>query len=106
MKILLFFLLLVLAVFGFSEFLHILKLKTIFPKRRLYSHIVINLQNGIAEKQIVYVCEQMLWHGKNFADFIVLNVENLDKENYELCKGIAEKYDIKYPVKFEFYERM
>ncbi len=95
----LFIILLIFGVFGFSEFLHILRLKVIFPKRKMYSHLVINLQNGTAEKQLMYACEQMLWYGKNYADFIVPNVSALDDESYKNCKEIAQKYGVKFPEK-------
>lgn len=89
--------LLVFAIFGFSEFLHILKLHFIFPKRKMYSHLVINLQNTTAEKQLLYAIEQYNWFGTGYADFLVLNCENLSNDVYNRCKKIAEKYDIKYP---------
>ncbi len=95
MKTVLFFVILVFAVFGLSEFLHILKLFWIFPKRKLWAHLFVNLQNETAEKQVLFACEQYIWHGKNFADFIVLNADNLNTENYEKCKNIADKYGIK-----------
>ena len=99
MKVFLLFVLVCFAVFGLSEFLHILKLRLIFPKRKLYAHLVINLQNATAEKQLLYVCEQYNWHRGAFADFIVPFCDNLDNETYERCKKIAEKYDVKFPEK-------
>lgn len=95
MKIVLMILCIVFAVFGLSEFLHIVKLFFIFPKRKLWAHIVVNLQNETAEKQILYVCEQYKWHGKSFADFIVFNANSLNEENYSHAKIIAEKYGFK-----------
>ena len=89
--------LLVFAIFGFSEFLHILKLYLIFPKRKMCSHLVINLQNETAEKQLLYAIEQYNWFGAGYADFLVLNCDNLNDDVYERCKKIAQKYDIKYP---------
>ncbi len=95
MKIVLIFVGIVFAVFGFSEFLHILKLGLVFPNPKLYSHIVVNLQNETAEKQILYVWEQYLWHRNSYADFIIFNASALDEENYSRAKEIAEKYGIK-----------
>ncbi len=99
MKTFLLLIFLIFAVFGLSEFLHILKLFIIFPKRRLYSHLVVNLQNKTAEKQLLYICEQYKWHGKSFADFIVLGVGELDAQSYKKCKNIADKYGISIPPK-------
>lgn len=95
MKIVLMLLCIVFAVFGLSEFLHIVRLFFIFPKRKLWAHIVVNLQNETAQKQILYVCEQYKWHGKSFADFIVFNGSALSEENYLYAKIIAEKYGFK-----------
>ena len=95
MKMLLSLVLLIFAVFGFSEFLHILKLKIIFPRRKMCSHIVVNLQNDTAEKQLLYACEQYNWHRGDFADFIVLSCENLDDETDIRCSEIAKKYNKK-----------
>ena len=97
MKMLLFLIMLIFAVFGFSEFLHILKLRIIFPKRKMYSHLVINLQNDIAERQLLFACEQYKWYRSDFADFILLSCENLDEETYIRCSEIAKKYNVKYP---------
>ncbi len=97
MQPIVFIILLIFAIFGFSEFLHILKGFLIFPKRKMCSHIVINLQNETAEKQLLYAIEKYTWFGSGYADFLVLNCENLSDEVYERCKKIAQKYDIKYP---------
>ncbi len=97
MKAVIFLIFLVFAVFGFSEFLHIAKLFTIFPKRKLYSHIVVNLQNSTAEKQLLYIREQYSWHGSNFADFVVFYADNLDDETYRRCKELADKYGLDFP---------
>ncbi|MBE6787679.1 MAG: hypothetical protein E7537_04965 [Ruminococcaceae bacterium] len=80
------------AVFGISEFLHAVKLYFAFPKRKLWAHIVVNLQNDTAEKQISFVCEQYLWHGADYADFIVFNGNNLCEETYERANNVAQKY--------------
>lgn len=98
MKTVVFLILIVFAVFGLSEFLHTVKLFIIFPKRRLYSHLVVNLQNSTAEKQIQYVCEQYVWHGASFADFIVPCAQNLDDNTRERCRQIAKKYGLKFDL--------
>ncbi len=86
---------LILAVFGLSEFMHILKLYQIFPKPKLLTHIVVDLKNETATKQIRYICEQYLWYGKRYADFIVFDATSLDDENYIAAKTVAEKYGFK-----------
>ncbi len=92
MKTLLIVIAFIFAVFGFSEFLHSLKLYCVFPKRKLCAHIVCNLQNETAEKQIAFVCEQYLWQGADYADFLIFNGDLLCDKVYESAKIVAEKY--------------
>ncbi len=89
--------LLIFAIFGFSEFLHILKLFIIFPKSKIDSQLVIKLKNATAIKQTVYTCEQFCWYGKRFADSLKFECSDLDDEIYESCRKIAQKYGIKIP---------
>ena len=94
MKTVAFLIILIFAVFGFSEFLHIVKMAILFPRKKNASRIVVQLQNDIAEKQMLYVCEQYKWYGKSYADSIILNTQNLDEENLQKCRILAKKYDV------------
>lgn len=87
--------LLVFAVFGFSEFLHILKLYIVFPKAKTDSKLVVRLKNDTAEKQTLHTCEQFCWYGKRFASDIVFECDELKAQVYERCRRIALKYGIK-----------
>ncbi len=95
MKIVLFLIILFFALFGFSEFLHLIKLKIIFPKRKMYTCLVVNLQNTTAQQQLAFVCEQFCWYGDKFAERLVINCKNLDDDTYLKCQGIARKYNMK-----------
>ena len=95
MKLFLILIVLVFAVFGFSEFLHNLKLFLIFPRGKMHSHLVVELENNTAEQQLLFVCEQYAWYGNSFADYIVPSFEKLDAQTCERCKKIAEKRGIK-----------
>ena len=86
--------LLIFAVFGFSEFLHILKLFIVFPKVKINSCLVIRLKNSTAEKQTIHTCEQFCWYGKRFADDIKFECKDLDPEVYDSCRKIALRYGI------------
>lgn len=95
MEYICFVLILIFAVFGFSEFLHILKLYIVFPKAKIHSQLVVRLKNDTAEKQTLHTCEQFCWYGKRFADSVTFECEELDSEVYERCKKIGIKYGIK-----------
>lgn len=101
MKTVFFLILLFFALFGFSEFLHILKLFLIFPKKKTNTKLIIYLHNQTAEQQLAYVGEQYFWHGNKFADIVIPVCEALDEETFERCKLIAGKYNIKFPQKFD-----
>lgn len=89
------FVLLIFALFGFSEFLHILKLFIAFPRAKINSRLIVRLKNSIAEKQLLHTCEQFCWYGKRFANDICFECEDLESEVYERCKKIAARYGIK-----------
>ncbi len=86
--------LLAFAVFGFSEFLHIMRLHIVFPKAKINSCLVIKLRDDTAEKQTLYTCEQFRWYGRRFADSISFNCDELSVEVYNHCQKICEKYGI------------
>ena len=93
-KYICFFALLLFSIFGFCEMIHLIKLKIIFPKRKMNSQLVIFLDNNTAEQQLIFAGEQFRWLGSKFADSIFANNSNLDFETYLRCKEIAEKYNI------------
>lgn len=82
------------AIFGFSEFLHILKLHIVFPKAKINSVLVVKLFNVTAENQALYACEQYRWYGKRFADTITFDCTKLSVDVYKRCQKICEKYGI------------
>ncbi len=94
MKTVAFLVLLIFAVFGFSEFIHLVKMRLLFPKKKYGSRLVIDLKKDIAEKQVLYLCEQYNWYGESFANTVKTNAEDLDLETLEKCKNIAKRYDI------------
>lgn len=86
--------LLTFAIFGFGEFLHVIKLHIIFPKAKINSSLLIKLFDSTAEKQTLYACEQFCWFGSRFADSICFDCTDLSFEVYARCKKICEKYGI------------
>ncbi len=89
-----FFILLFFAIFGFCEMIHFIRLKFIFPKRKMNTELIIHLENEIAEKQLMFAGEQYLWLGNKYADTIVAENTKLDFNTYMRCKRIADKYNI------------
>ena len=92
-----FFILLVFALFGFCEAVHLLKIMLLFPKRRMESQLVIRLNNKNAEKQLIFAGEQYLWLGDKLADIVLADNSDLDTVTYSRCKEIAKKYNILFP---------
>lgn len=95
MKIFIFLIMLFFSLFGFSEFLHLIKLKVIFPKRKMCSQLMLILQNDTAEQQLTFACEQLNWYGDKFADMVFADCKNLDEITYIRCQEIANRYGVK-----------
>ncbi len=95
MKFLLFLFVLVLAMLGFSEFLHILKLFWVLPKCNADTRLFIRLKEEIALKQIAFAGEQYLWLGKKYADSVIAVANGLTDQTLLECQDLAKKYNIK-----------
>lgn len=98
MKTVAFLIILVFAVFGFSEFLHIIKSLFNCKKAKTGTALVVDLKDGIAEKQVIYVCENLVWYGKRQADRVVFKTDNIDEKTRENCRNIALKFGIKFDL--------
>lgn len=96
-KYICFFIMLLFALFGLCEAMHILWLKFIFPKQKMNSQLIIHLDNKTAEKQLLFAGEQYLWLGNKYADSILADNSNLEFNTYIRCREIAEKYNIIFP---------
>lgn len=99
MKLLLFCVFLLLSLFGLCEFLHLLKLIIIFPKRKMNATLVVMLNEETAIKQTVFAGEQLKWLGSKYADRIIIVAENLSADIAFECEQQAEKYNLKFVVK-------
>ncbi len=99
MKVLLFAIFLVFSVLGLCEFLHFLKCILIFPKRRMYSTLVVMLREEIAISQITFAGEQYKWLGNKLADRVIIVAENLSSDTLIECENLAIKYNLKFVVK-------
>lgn len=83
------------ALFGLSEFLHLLKLKFISGKKAA-TYSVLLLSNNLPDRQIVYAGEQRVWLGKAYADHIIVVNTGLDETDDIACRTAADKYGIDY----------
>ena len=99
MKFLLFFVCILLAIFGLCEILHNFKLWLIFPKRDINSTLVVFLNEQTATEQMVFVGEQFLWLGQKFANRVIAVAENFSDQTLSDCHKLAVKYGIKLVVK-------
>ncbi len=95
MRFLLFFIFLVLSIYGLSEFLHFLKIKLLVPRGKKNLHIVIKLDEDSAISQLAFVGEQYLWYGNKYADLITADIGDLSKATALECENLAKRYNIK-----------
>ena len=98
MKTVAFLIILVFAVFGFSEFLHIVKSLFNCKKAKTGTTLVVDLEDGVAEKQVINVCENLVWYGKGYANRVVFKTDNIDEKTRENCRNIALKFGIKFDL--------
>ncbi len=99
MKLILFFVFVLLSLFGLCEFFHLLKLAVIFPKREMHATLVVMLKEETAIKQTVYAGEQLKWLGSKYADRIIIVAENLSLDVVDECEQQAKRYNLKFVVK-------
>ncbi len=99
MKLLLFFVFLLLFLFGLCEFLHFLKLALIFPKREMHATLVVMLKEETAIKQTIFAGEQLKWLGNKYADRVIIVAEDLSFDLVAECELQAKKYNLKFVVK-------
>ncbi len=98
MQTVFFLVVLVFAVLGFSEFLHIIKSFINSKNAKTGTTLFVDLKDGIAEKQVIYVCENSVWYGKRYADSVVFKTDGIDEKTRENCRHIALKYGLKFDL--------
>ncbi|MBO5089397.1 MAG: hypothetical protein J6C27_00585 [Clostridia bacterium] len=99
MKLLLFLVFLLLSLFGLCEFLHLIRLIMIFPKRKMNATLVVVLKEETAIRQMMFAGEQLKWLGSKYADRIIIVAENLSADTVLECEQLASKYNLKFVVK-------
>ena len=92
------------AMLGLAEILHILKLHILKPQKPMISYKVIILTDDTAVENMRYAIEQYLWQpGNNNGNLVFVN-SLLNKENFTVCKELAERYSIGFYSKKELEE--
>lgn len=98
MQTVVFLVVLVFAVLGFSEFLHIIKSFLNSKGAKTGTTLIVDLKDGIAENQVIYVCENLVWYGKRYADNVVFKTNKIDEKTRENCRYIALRYGFEFDL--------
>ena len=104
LKYILIALCLIFALFGLSEFLHLLKLKFISGnKAATYSLLL--LSDNMPDRQIAYAGEQRLWHGNAYADHIIAVNAGISDKDDRLCRdtAVGSNYKASVFVSIKFF---
>ena len=84
----------VLCIFGLTEILHILKQWILRPDNLPATKLIVYLENGFADLQLIDIIREYNWYGKFKPQNIVGVYDRLSDEELENCRKIAEKYGV------------
>lgn len=94
MKILLTFVLIILAMSGLAEFMHFLKVRILAPKRPDVLYTVIVLKGNAPQEQLKNLILNFFWHGqKKYGSVVAIN-DFLNEVDYTNCRELALKNEI------------
>lgn len=88
--------LLVPAMLGIAEIMHLIKLYLIERNNSLSPYIIIILKNETANEQILSVVENYRWQGEKYAENIIAVNSFLSEENQEIYADLARKHNLFY----------
>ncbi len=83
----------ILALLGLSELIHIIHALCIKPKGKRRIITVVVLEENKAVEDLYFAAVQSAWFGKTFCEYRIAVYDSLDTETYNICKNIADKYD-------------
>lgn len=86
--------LLVLAVAGICEVIHLIRLYLASDGKKNINYALVFLRSGRAVSQLKYMYEQLLWQGNGYADAIIGVDYDLSDEERKLCYEYSRKKDI------------
>lgn len=85
----------ILSVIGLSEIIHAVWIGFIKPKAKSKKMLICTLCGDFADLQLRAAYEEMLWHGKSYADELMGVDLILDKSVRERCLEFAKQKHIK-----------
>ena len=86
--------LLVLAVAGICEIIHLIRLHLVSDGKKNTNYALVFLRNGRALCQLRYAYEQFLWQGNGYADTIIGIDYELTDDERKLCYEYSRKKNI------------
>ncbi len=86
--------LLVLAVAGICEIIHLIRLYFASDGKKNINYALVFLRNGRALYQLQYMYEQLLWQGNGYADTIIGVDYDLSEDERKLCYEYSRKKNI------------
>lgn len=76
-----------LAIVGLSELVHLMCRVILKPKTKPRTVLVTYLTEADAEQQLLFVIEEMRWHGTKYAEALIAVTGDLSDEKKLLCKS-------------------
>ena len=86
-------LVLVPAVLGVSEIIHLIKTAIHSPSKRPKNYWVVMLEKGSAEQQLKYAVLKYAWQNNDYKNLVIIT-NDVSGEELENCKELAQKYGI------------
>ena len=101
METVLFLVVFLLSVIGLSELIHGVWIALIKPKTKQKKILLCVLCGDLADLQLKSAYEEMIWHGRSYADELIGVELTVDEQVLKRCKEFAECKDIKIIKKNE-----
>ena len=86
--------LLVLAVAGICEIIHLIRLYLVSDGKKNINYALVFLRSGRAVNQLQFMYEQLLWQGGSYADTIIGIDYGLSEEERKLCYEYSRQKNI------------
>ena len=104
LETLLFIVVFVLSVIGLSDLIHWIWISIIKPKSRFKKTLLCYLSGEFACLQLKIAYEELLWHGKSYADDLIAIDYNIEESVFSHCSQYAKEHNIRLISKDELYK--
>ena len=84
-KTILLLLLLIFAVAGICELVFFIKMLFYFPGKKFKTYTLVQLEQGYAVRQLVYLWQKILWNGEGYSNGILAITDNLQEKELLNC---------------------